>query len=43
MSAQINGLGLFNNPYATYNPYSTGGINDDFYGQQMFQNFKQYR
>ena len=42
MSAQINGLGLFNNPYATYNPYSTGGINDDFYGQQMFQNFKQY-
>ncbi len=38
MSTQIDGLGLYNNPYGLYNSYSTGAMNDDFMAQQIFQN-----
>ncbi len=41
MSTPINSLGLYNNPYGLYNPYSTGATNDDFMAQQMFQNYSQ--
>lgn len=41
MSTQIDNLGLYNNPYGLYNPYSTGAMSDDFMAQQTFSNTNQ--
>lgn len=41
MSTQIDSLGLYNNPYGLYNPYSTGAMSDDFMAQQTFSNTNQ--